>query len=203
MEFEKSFHANLSAWVCFQVLRRFPGDAKVAREWLKSALPLAFHNEQSLQDECLSFFEDLVFEKITLISTLNLSKVQCSSGNTETSTSQETHHNKDVESLLPVGALGLLKEMVDGRSISSCVTRICSTLGKKKWRPDLALALQSLISAHRSPHEVWFLLSEVTAYVPKAISSTFLQSHWKLLDKTSKPCNKLLNMKKLSMDLPL
>ncbi|CAM6126204.1 unnamed protein product [Calypogeia fissa] len=174
--------AALSAFS--EVMRRFPGDAKVAREWLKCALPLAFDNEQSLQDECLCLFEELVLDKITFISTLNLPKFQCASGQREASTSQEKQDDKVVERLVPVGTLDLLKEMADGSSISSCVTRICTSLGKKKRiRPGVALALQSLISAHRSPDGAWFLLSEVTAFVPKAVGWEFLRTHWKLLDK--------------------
>lgn len=175
----------------------------MAREWLKSALPLAFDNEQSLQDECLSLFEELVLDKITLISTLHLPKFSCSSGIREMSASQEVQHEKAVEGLLPVGALSLLKEMADGSSISSCVTRICTSLGKKKRvRPGVALALQSLISAHRSSDGAWFLLSEVTAFVPKAVGWEFLRTHWKLLDKTGKSWDKLLTMKKPSAGLP-
>ncbi|OAE23585.1 hypothetical protein AXG93_4316s1160 [Marchantia polymorpha subsp. ruderalis] len=170
-----------------EVLRKFPGDLRVAREWLRSALPLAFDNETTLQDECLNLFEELVVDRVSLISTLKLprSKLLHKTGRGIHQSSQDTQelNDDDVEKLLPIGALGILKEMADGSSISSCVKRICFSLGKKKrLRPGVALALQNLISAHRSPDGAWFLLSEVSEFVPKAVGWEFLRTHWQLLD---------------------
>ncbi|KAG6549944.1 hypothetical protein Mapa_008455 [Marchantia paleacea] len=170
-----------------EVLRKFPGDLRVAREWLRSALPLAFDNETTLQDECLNLFEELVVDRVSLISTLKLprSKLLHKTGRGISQSSQDTQelNDDDVGKLLPIGALGILKEMADGSSISSCVKRICFSLGKKKrLRPGVALALQNLISAHRSPDGAWFFLSEVSEFVPKAVGWEFLRTHWQLLD---------------------
>ncbi|KAL2628612.1 hypothetical protein R1flu_013298 [Riccia fluitans] len=172
-----------------EVLRKFPGDIRVIREWLRSALPLAFDNETSLQDECLDLFEQLVVDRISLISTLKLPRgnQRNSSANGISQTARDTqHHNDDVEKLVPVGALALLTEVSDGGSIASCVKRICISLGKKKRiRPGLALALQNLIAAHSSPDGAWFFLSEVSSFTPKAVGWEFLRTHWQLLDDSS------------------
>ena len=76
------------------------------------------------------------------------------------------------------------------------VKKICTNLGKKN-QLKFAFALQSMIKTSESlwlsqslpiqkwtaPPGSWFLLSELSAYLAKAVEWEFLRHHWKLLDK--------------------
>lgn len=105
--------------------------------------------------------------------------------------------DSDIESLYPGGILGILKETCDGE-VTPWIRKICTSLGKKKrLKPRIATALQNIITASESlwlshsmpiekwtaPPGAWFLLSEISAFLPKEVDWEFLHHHWQLLDK--------------------
>ncbi|KAI9195668.1 hypothetical protein LWI28_017082 [Acer negundo] len=168
--------------------RKF-SDQSVTTEWLHSVPPLITDNESSLQEECENLFLELVLDRVSR------------AGSTD-----HPHQNSnvkaksivgDIELSFPEGVLGLLKEICNGE-VSPWVKKICTSLGKKKrLRPKIAVALQDIIRSSESiwlshsmpiekwtaPPGAWFLLSEVSAYLPKAVEWEFLHHHWRLLDK--------------------
>lgn len=110
----------------------------------------------------------------------------------------------EMEVLFPEGVLYLLKAICD-REVSPWVKKICTNLGKKRrLKTKLVAALVNIIKLSESfwlsqslplekwtaPPGAWFLLSEVSAYLSKAIDWEFLHHHWQLLDKnaTSDEC---------------
>ncbi|KAK3189568.1 hypothetical protein Dsin_029129 [Dipteronia sinensis] len=164
-------------------------DQSVTTEWLHSVPPLITDNESSLQEECENLFLELVLDRVSRAGSTN-----------------HPHHNSnvkaksivgDIEQSFPEGVLGLLKEICNGE-VSPWVKKICTSLGKKKrLKPNIAVALQDIIRSSESiwlshsmpiekwtaPPGAWFLLSEVSAYLPKAVEWEFLHHHWRLLDK--------------------
>ncbi|KAK2645835.1 hypothetical protein Ddye_021030 [Dipteronia dyeriana] len=168
--------------------RKF-SDQSVTTEWLHSVPPLITDNESSLQEECENLFLELVLDRVSRAGSTN-----------------HPHHNSnvkarsilgDIELSFPEGVLGLLKEICNGE-VSPWVKKICTSLGKKKrLKPKIAVALQDIIRSSESiwlshtmpiekwtaPPGAWFLLSEVSAYLPKAVEWEFLHHHWRLLDK--------------------
>lgn len=99
--------------------------------------------------------------------------------------------------LFPDGVLGLLKEIRNGE-VAPWVKKICTNLGKKKkLKPKVAVSLQNIIKKSESmwladskpiekwvaPAGAWFLLSEVSGFLLKAVDWEFLYHHWQLLDK--------------------
>jgi len=103
---------------------------------------------------------------------------------------------REIESLFP-GVLVLLKEICNGE-VTPWVKKICTSLGnKKRMKPKIATALQNIIKTSEShwlsksmpienwtaPPGAWFLLSEVSAYLSKAVNCEFLHYYWQILDK--------------------
>ncbi|KAF2289167.1 hypothetical protein GH714_029203 [Hevea brasiliensis] len=176
-----------------EALRTF-SDEIVTIEWLHSVPRLITDNESSIQEECENLFLELVLDRISR------------AGSVETPYSDSTfsHSNikakgveREIEALFPEGVLVFLKEICNGEVIP-WVRKICTNLGKKKrLKPKLATALQNIIRtseslwlSHSKPIEkwtappgTWFLLSEVSAYLSKAVGWKFLHHHWQLLDK--------------------
>lgn len=144
---------------------------------MHSVTRLIGDNETSIQEECESLFSELVLDRVSR-------------------TGSNSSLNIEAESLYTEGVLGLLKELCDGE-VSPWVKKICSSLGKKKkLQRQTAIALQNIIRASEArwvhdsmpmgkwtaPQGAWFLLSEVSAFVPKAVDWEFLHHHWQVLD---------------------
>ncbi|XP_047976325.1 condensin-2 complex subunit D3 [Salvia hispanica] len=161
----------------------------VTKEWMHSVTRLIGDNETSIQEECESLFSELVLDRV--------SRACDKKG-------KNVSFDFEAESLYAEGVLGLLKELCDGE-VLPWVKKICSSLGKKKkLQRQTAISLQNIIRAseaqwvHNSmpmekwtaPQGAWFLLSEVSAFVPKAVDWEFLHHHWQLLDN-NKPANEL------------
>ncbi|CAM6033215.1 unnamed protein product [Sphagnum compactum] len=178
-----------------EVVRRYPLDKRSSSEWLKSALPLALDNEVSLQEECLELFHELVLDRVASICCKRATVGRLQSGwSLSRKKATEVFGSREGEDLSrPV--LMLLKEIADDSTISSVVKRACTSLGRQgRLHAEIALALQSLISDPDhgfpegkqanllAPRGAWFLLSEVSAFVPKAVSWDFLRTRWQLLD---------------------
>ncbi|KAH9315030.1 hypothetical protein KI387_023657, partial [Taxus chinensis] len=176
-----------------EVFRKFPAD-RVISEWLQSVPPLVMDNESSIQEECLNLFQELVVERISAVAAENASNKRSKFSGASLSQGPD----QEMEMLFPQGVLPLLKGLSDG-NVASCVKRICMLLGKKsRMKSGIALALQNIISTSESlsqkhsipidkwtaPPGTWLLLSEVSLFVPKALSWNFLRHHWKLLDQT-------------------
>ncbi|KAE8637385.1 hypothetical protein CSA_004478 [Cucumis sativus] len=150
-----------------EAFRRFP-DGSVMVEWLHSIPRLIADNESSIQEECEHSFQELVLDR--------LARAESSS--------------------LPKGVLDLLKE-ISHAEVIPWVKKVCANLGKKKrLKRTIADSLQVIIKTSESlwrsqslppekwtaPPGAWFLLSEVSTYLGKAIDWEFLHQHWKLLD---------------------
>jgi condensin-2 complex subunit D3 len=105
--------------------------------------------------------------------------------------------DNEVEMPFPQGILYLMREICNGE-VSPWVKKICTNLGKKKrLNLKIVTALQNIIKVSESiwlnhsrpiekwtaPPGAWFLLSEVSVFLPKAVDWNFLQHHWQLLDK--------------------
>eukprot|EP01018_Ginkgo_biloba_P014838 Gb_33189 [translate_table: standard] len=178
-----------------EVLRKFPAD-RVISEWLQSVPPLVMDNESSVQEECLNLFQELVLDRVSSVAA---EKASGKRSNFSDMTKPQDP-DQEMEILFPEGVLPLLKGMSDG-NVASCVKRICMSLGKKgRLRAGIALALQNIITTSESlalkysipiekwtaPPGAWLLLSEVSTFVPKALSWKFLRHHWQLLDQTEK-----------------
>ncbi|KAB5537380.1 hypothetical protein DKX38_014913 [Salix brachista] len=168
-------------------------DESVIIEWLHSVPRLIADNESSIQEECETLFLELVLDRISR------------AGSEGTMPNQSTFSDskvkaKDIEreiGLLFPGIMVLLKEICNGE-VAPWVKKICTSLGKKKrLKPKMAIALQNIIKISESywasnsmpiekwtaPPGAWFLLSEVSTYLSKAVDWEFLHHHWQLLDK--------------------
>lgn len=168
---------------------------------MHSTTRLISDNETSIQEECENLFLELVLDRISRAGSscsANYDSVHCDANSKKSSFSVEP------ELLYTEGVLGLLKEICDGE-VSPWVKKICSSLGKKKkLQKQIATALQNIIKTSESrwlnssmsiekwtaPPGAWFLLSEVSAFLPKAVDWEFLHHHWQLLDK-NKPVSEL------------
>jgi len=162
-------------------------------EWLHSVPRLITDNESSIQEECENLFMELILDRISRAGPEGTIRNQ-------TTFSDSNVKAKDIEreiGLLFPGILVLLKEICNGE-VTPWVKKICTSLGKKKrLRPKIAIALQYIIKTSESywvsnsmpiekwtaPPGAWFLLSEVSAYLSKAVDWEFLHHHWQLLDK--------------------
>ncbi|KAJ9537063.1 LOW QUALITY PROTEIN: hypothetical protein OSB04_029796 [Centaurea solstitialis] len=170
------FFESLLLFVCLpnasSTFRKVDND-NVTKEWLCSVPRLIADNESSIQEECENLFLELVLDRISRAGSNN---VHDSSGN---------------------GVLGLLKEICDGE-VAPWVKKICINLGKKKkLRPTIVVSLQNIIRKSEfmwledskpiekwmAPAGAWFLLSEVSGFLLKAVDWEFLYHHWQLLDK--------------------
>lgn len=174
-----------------QVFRTF-WDDNVTKEWLQSVPPLISDNESSIQEECENLFLELVLDRI--------SRAGSTSSPRRCNFYESDGRNKMVEreeELFPEGVLCLLREIFNGE-VTPWVKKLCENLGKKKrLRPKIAIALQNIIKTSESlwlnqsmpiekwtaPAGAWFLLSEVSAFLPKSVDWAFLHHHWELLDK--------------------
>ncbi|XP_059648060.1 uncharacterized protein LOC132294275 [Cornus florida] len=175
-----------------EVFRTF-SDEFVTKEWLHSVPRLITDNESSIQEDCQNLFLELVLDRVSRAGSTNSLHRETSYDPNNTKKSFE----REFELLYPNGVLGLLKEICNGEVIP-WVKKICSNLGKKKLlKPKIAIALQNIIRTSESmwlsysmpiekwtaPPGAWFLLSEVSAFLSKAVDWEFLHHHWQLLDK--------------------
>ncbi|XP_010451480.1 PREDICTED: condensin-2 complex subunit D3-like [Camelina sativa] len=146
-------------------------DEIVTTEWLHSVPRMIMDNETSIQEECENVFHELVLERILRAGNV-LSPDSASLPNNGNTTSKNL--DGDIEALFPEGVLVLLRELCNSE-VSPWVTKICGSLGKKKrLKPRVAFALQSIIKESESlwlsrsmpinkwtaPAGAWFLLSE-------------------------------------------
>ncbi|CAL5395681.1 unnamed protein product [Camellia sinensis] len=176
-----------------EAFRKFSDDS-VTKEWLHSVPRLITDNESSIQEECENLFLELVLDRVSR------------AGSTDLPHNKPVFHEpnfkaesleREIELLFPDGVLGLLKEICNGE-VTPWVKKICTSLGKKKrLKPKIAIALQNIIMTSESmwlshlmpiekwtaPPGAWFLLSEVSAYLSKAVDWEFLHHQWALLDK--------------------
>ncbi|OWM71236.1 condensin-2 complex subunit D3 [Punica granatum] len=152
-----------------EAFRNFPHE-NVAIEWLHSVPRLISDNETSLQEESENLFLELVLDRVSTAGGSSADRV-----------------------------LTLLQEICHGEVVP-WVKKVCTNLGKKnRLRPRVALTLQNIIRESESlwlsqsmpierwtaPQGAWFLLSEVSAYVPKSVEWEFLHHYWQLLDKSA------------------
>ncbi|CAN8324672.1 unnamed protein product [Cochlearia groenlandica] len=167
-------------------------DEIVTTEWLHSIPRMIMDNETSMQEECENVFHELVLERISRAGNALSSGSVSRAGKSP---------DRDIEAVFPEGVLVLLKELCNSE-VSPWVKKICGSLGKKKrLKPRVALALQSIINESESlwlsrsmpiskwtaPAGAWFLLSEVSVHLPKSVEWEFLHHHWQLLDKNDLP----------------
>ncbi|KAK6265386.1 hypothetical protein QUC31_016223 [Theobroma cacao] len=169
-------------------------DESVTTEWLHSVPRLITDNESSIQEECENLFLELVLDRVSRAgSACPTKKGSILPDSNLTTKSLE----REMELLFPEGVLGLLQGICDGE-VTSWVKKICTSLGtKRRLKPKIASALQNIIRTSESlwlshsmpiekwtaPAGAWFLLSEVSAYLSKAVDWEFLHHHWQLLDK--------------------
>lgn len=176
-----------------EAFRTFSNES-VTIEWLHSVPRLIADNESSIQEECENLFLELILERVSRAGSA------VSPWNTSLSSDsnvKEKSFNKEIGSIFPVGTLVLLKQICNGE-VTPWVKKICTQLGKKKrLKPRIVDALQNIIKTSESlwlsyslpiekwtaPPGAWFLLSELSAYLPKAVDWEFLLHHWQLLDK--------------------
>ncbi|XP_061370588.1 uncharacterized protein LOC133313254 [Gastrolobium bilobum] len=175
-----------------QAFRTFSAET-VITEWLHSVPRLITDNESSIQEECENMFQELVLDRI--------SRAASATSSCRESISNRNMKGKDLEKememLFPKGILYLLREICNGE-VSPWVRKICTNLGKKKrMNHKIVTALQNIIRVSESiwlnhsmpiekwtaPPGAWFLLSEVSAFLSKAVDWEFLHHHWQLLDK--------------------
>ncbi|KAJ1407657.1 Condensin complex subunit 1, C-terminal [Sesbania bispinosa] len=175
-----------------EAFRKFSAET-VITEWLHSVPRLITDNESSIQEECENMFQELVLDRISkAASTTSSYRESVSSRNIK-----GKGLDKELEMLFPQGILYLLREICNGE-VSPWVKKICTNLGKKKrMNHKIVTALQNIIRASESiwlshskpiekwtaPPGAWFLLSEVSAFLPKTVDWDFLHHHWQLLDK--------------------
>ncbi|KAL5541868.1 hypothetical protein UlMin_009578 [Ulmus minor] len=169
-------------------------DKSVTTEWLHSVPRLITDNESSIQEECENLFLEMVLERICRSGSAGLSHKKKGDSSSKL---EAKSFEMDVELMFPEGVLDLLKEICNGE-VTPWVKKICTSLGKKnKLKHKMAVSLQNIIKTSESlwlshsmpiekwtaPPGAWFLLSEVSAYLPKAVDWEFLHHHWELLDK--------------------
>ncbi|XP_073306940.1 condensin-2 complex subunit CAP-D3 [Primulina huaijiensis] len=166
----------------------------IIKEWMHSVPRLINDNETSIQEECENLFLELVLERVVRAGSKRSSNHESVPHDT---LGQKNNFDMDSEFLFPQGVLGLLKGICDGE-VAPWVKKICSSLGKKKkLRPSICIALKKIIRESEiqwlnnsmpiekwtAPPGSWFLLSEVSAYLPKAVDWEFLHRHLQHLDK--------------------
>ncbi|RDX62737.1 Condensin-2 complex subunit D3, partial [Mucuna pruriens] len=175
-----------------EAFRTFSAET-VITEWLHSVPRLITDNESSIQEECENMFQELVLDRIARAATATSSF----SESTSNRKMKGKGIDKEMEMLFPNGILYLLREICNGE-VSPWVKKICTNLGKKKrMTHKIVMALQNIIKASESiwlshsmsiekwtaPPGAWFLLSEVSTFLSKAVDWEFLHHHWQLLDK--------------------
>ncbi|KAJ7980281.1 Condensin-2 complex subunit D3 [Quillaja saponaria] len=175
-----------------EAFRKF-SDETVTTEWLHSVPRLISDNESSIQEECENLFLELVLDRISRAGSADISR----NGSIYSKNLKAKSLDRDMEMFFPEGVLYLLKGICNGE-VTPWVKKICTNLGKKKrLKHKIAIALQNIIRASESlwlshsmpienwmaPPGVWFLLSEVSVYLPKVVDWEFLHHHWQFLDK--------------------
>lgn len=176
-----------------QAFRTFP-DETVTMEWLHSVPRLITDNESSIQEECENLFLELVLDRISRAGSTSSPQNE---SNFHDSSLKPKSLEREMELLFPDGTLDLLREICNGE-VTPWVKKICASLGKKKrLRHKIVIALQNIIKTSESlwlrqsmliekwtaPPGAWLLLSEVSAFLSKAVDWEFLHHHWQLLDK--------------------
>ncbi|TKY72597.1 Condensin-2 complex subunit D3 [Spatholobus suberectus] len=175
-----------------EAFRTFSAET-VITEWLHSVPRLITDNESSIQEECENMFQELVLDRISRAASAT-SSYSVSSSNRKM---KGKGIDNEMEMLFPNGILYFLREICNGE-VSPWVKKICTKLGKKKrLNHKIVTALQNIIRASESiwlshsmpiekwtaPPGAWFLLSEVSTFLSKAVDWEFLHHHWQLLDK--------------------
>lgn len=168
-------------------------DESVTTEWLHSVPRLITDNETSIQEECENLFLELVLDRISRAGSTS----PASNEPIHVSNAKTKSFEREIKFLFPEGILDLLKEICNAE-VTPWVKKICTNLGKKKkLKPKVAIALQNIIrtseslwTSHSMPIEkwtapmgAWFLLSEVSLHLSKAVDWEFLRHHWQLLDE--------------------
>ncbi|CAN4094935.1 unnamed protein product [Withania somnifera] len=168
-------------------------EGSVVKEWLHSIPRLISDNESSIQEECENLFLELVLDRISRAGSSNSPNHAFESN----SNCKATTFEMKMELSYPQGVLGILREICDGE-VTPWVKKICTNLGKKKkLKPKIVTTLQSIIRSSESlwlsnsmpidkwtaPPGAWFVLSEVSAFLSRAMDWEFLHHHWQLLDK--------------------
>ncbi|KAM3755150.1 hypothetical protein ACB098_02G018800 [Castanea mollissima] len=176
-----------------EAFRKF-SDESVTTEWLHSVPRLITDNESSIQEECENLFLELVLDRISGAALTGF--FQNGSVLSDSSLKAKSSE-REMESLFPEGVLALLRGICNGE-VTPWVKKICASLGKKKQlKHKIILALQNIIKTSESlwlrqsmliekwtaPPGAWFLLSEVSAYLLKAVDWEFLHHHWQLFEK--------------------
>ncbi|KAA8527448.1 hypothetical protein F0562_034837 [Nyssa sinensis] len=176
-----------------EAFRTFSDD-NVTMEWLHSVPRLITDNESSIQEECENLFLELVLDRVSRAGSTNLPHNKSVPYDSNVKTGS---FGSELELLCPEGVLGLLKEICNAE-VTPWVKKICTSLGKKKrLKPKIVIALQNIIRTSESlwlnhsmpmekwmaPPGAWLLLSEVSAFLSKAVDWEFLHHHWQLLDK--------------------
>ncbi|XP_073125886.1 condensin-2 complex subunit CAP-D3 [Henckelia pumila] len=166
----------------------------IIKEWMHSVPRLINDNETSIQEECETLFLELVLDRVVRAGSTRPSSHESVPHDTH---GQKYNFDRDSEFSYPEGVLGLLKGICDGEVVP-WVKKICSSLGKKKkLKPSICIALKKIISESEirwlnnsmpiekwtAPPGSWFLLSEVSAFLPKAVDWEFLHRHLQHLDK--------------------
>lgn len=165
----------------------------MTKEWVHSVPRLISDNETSVQEECENLFLELVLDRISRVGlscSVNYESVARDAKGKNISSDMEAES-------YPEEVLGLLEEICDAE-VSLWVKKICSSLGKKrKLQKNIVTALQNIIKTSESrwlnnfmpiekwtaPSGAWFLLSEVSSFLSKAVDWEFLHHHWQLFDK--------------------
>lgn len=175
-----------------EAFRTFSSET-VITEWLHSVPRQIADNESSIQEECENVFQELVLDRISRAAAATSSY----SESTSSGKKKQKCLEKEMEMPFPQGIMYLLREICNGE-VSPWVKKICTNLGKKKrLNHKIVAALQNIIKASESvwlnhskpiekwtaPPGAWFLLSEVSVFLPKAVDWDFLHHHWQLLDK--------------------
>ncbi|XP_068662249.1 condensin-2 complex subunit CAP-D3 [Aristolochia californica] len=175
-----------------EIFRKF-SDSRVVTEWLQAVPRLITDSESGIQEECGNVFQELVLERVSRIGyTAPIS-------NTDTTCITDPQRLEyELESIYP-GVLTILKGICDGE-VAPYVKKVCISIGKKnQLKRGVAIALQNIIRTSESlwvsnsmpmekwtaPPGAWFLLSEVSSFLPKVVGWKFLEHHWKLLDKVT------------------
>ncbi|KAF5176279.1 condensin-2 complex subunit D3 [Thalictrum thalictroides] len=177
-----------------EAFRRF-SDESVIIEWLHCVPCLITDNESSIQEEIENLFLELVLDRLSGVG--NAGSINSTFPSSSASGKMESL-NTVIESVYPGGVLNILKSICDSE-VMICTRKICTSLGKKKrLKPAIAVSLQNIIKTSESvwlnhswpieqwtaPPGCWFLLSEVSSYLSKAVRWEFLHHHWQHLDKT-------------------
>lgn len=162
-------------------------------EWMHNIPRLITDNESNIQEECETLFLELVLDRISRAGSSGSAPKLPASHDSDV---QEKSFDRQIEVLFPEGVLSLIREVCHG-DVTPWVKKICANLGQKNLlRPKISMALQNIIKSSESlwlshsmpiekwtaPLGAWFLLAEVSIFLPKSVEWEFLQHHWEILD---------------------